>query len=132
MITCSYVHILARQLLSSFWLVSRFQTLKLVSKCDNSIKLQMMSNQPYSKIRYDAKNVNEVFAIGSRSFARGGSLQSYNEFVSLRSGVNFIISRNMLMLCRDSFIVSASRSALQMNEKLLYIVSNSQRLQSTN
>ena len=132
MITCSYVHILARQLLSSFWLVSRFQTLKLVSKCDNSIKLQMMFDQPYSKIRYNAKNVNKVFAIGSRSFARGASSRSYNEFVGSRSGVNFIIPRNMLVLCKDSFIVSASRNALQMNGKLLYIVSNSQRLQSTN
>ena len=38
------------------------------------------------------KKVNKVFAIGSRSFVNGASLRSYNEFVGLRSGVNFIYS----------------------------------------
>ena len=43
---------------------------------------------------------------------RGTSLRSYNEFVGLRSGVNFVIPRNTLMFCRDSFIASALRSTL--------------------
>ena len=58
--------------------------------------------------------------IGLRSFVNGASLQSYNEFVGLRSGVNFIIPW-------DSFIASASRSALQVNGKLLYIANNFRR-----
>ena len=72
------------------------------------------------------KEVNEVFAIVSQSFARGTSLQSYNKFVGLCSGVNFIIPYNTLVLCWDSFVMRASRSALQINGKLLYIASNSQ------
>ena len=74
------------------------------------------------------KKVNKVFAIGLRSFTRDTSLRSYNEFVGSCSGVNFIIPRDTLVLHRDSFIASASRSALQMNVKLQYITSNSQRL----
>ena len=79
-------------------------------------------------VRYNVKKVNKIFAIGSRSFVRGASSQSYNKFVGLRSGVNFIIPCETLVLCRDSFFVSASQSTLQMNVKLLHIMSNSRRL----
>ena len=62
-------------------------------------------------------------------FVRGVSSQSCNEFVGSRSGVKFINPRETLVLCRDSLFMSASQSALQINVKLLYIMSN---LWSTN
>ena len=40
--------------------------------------------------------------------------QSYNEFVDSQSDINFIIPHDMLTLCGESFIASASLSALQM------------------
>ena len=45
------------------------------------------------------KKVDEVFTIGSTSFARGTSSQSYNEFVGSRGHVNFVIPRKPLVLC---------------------------------
>ena len=54
---------------------------------------------------YNAKRVNKVFAIGLRSIARGTSSQSYNKFVGLHSGVNFTISCEKLVPCRDSIIL---------------------------
>ena len=61
-----------------------------------------------------AKNL-KVFAIDSQSFMKGKSLWSYHEFVGSCSGVNFIIPHYPLMLCGESFFVSASQSALQMS-----------------
>ena len=61
------------------------------------------------------QKVNKVFMIGSQTFARGTSLQSYNEFVGSRSGVNFIVPCELYVLCKDSFFSSALRSAMQMS-----------------
>ena len=83
-------------------------------------------------VRHNAKKVNEVFVIGSQSFAMGASLQSYNKFVGLCSGVNFIIPHEPLVLCRDSIFVKRTANECLMNVKLLYIMSNLQKLQSTN
>ena len=82
-------------------------------------------------IWYNARKVNEVFVIGSLSIVSGASSWSYNKFVGLHNGVNFIIPHETLVPCRDSFFPSASWSALQMIVKLLCITSNLQRLQST-
>ena len=66
---------------------------------------------------YNAKNVNKVFVIGSQSFARGASSQSYNEFVDSHSGVNFIIPRETLVLCRDSFFAKCMRCFRQYQQE---------------
>ena len=58
-------------------------------------------------IMIQCKKVNEVLAIGSQGIARGASSRSYNKFVGLHSGVNFIIPHETLVPCRDSFFASA-------------------------
>ena len=67
------------------------------------------------------KKVNEVFAIGLRSFVRDTSSQGYNKFVSSRSGVNFIIHCESLMLCSDSFILREHFAKLIANEYLMNV-----------
>ena len=52
---------------------------------------------PFNVQMVQCKKVNEVFVIGSWSFARGAGSQSYNEFVRSRNGVNFI-GRNFAKL----------------------------------
>ena len=47
---------------------------------------------------YNAKKVNKVFMIGSESITKGASLQSYNEFASLHSGVNSLFLAKHLCL----------------------------------
>ena len=82
-------------------------------------KLRTNAQLKYIGIFMDAygtmQKINKVLTIGSQSFVRGASSRSYNVFVGLCSGNNFIIPCEPLMLCRDSFFVSASRSTLQMS-----------------
>ena len=74
-----------------------------------------MLGSPQTTLTVQCKKVNKVFVIGLQSCMKGTSLQSYNEFVSSCSGVNFIIPHEPLMLCRNTFFTSALQSALQMN-----------------
>ena len=83
-------------------------------------------------MQYNAKKVNELFAIGVSSIARGTSSRSYNEPVGSHSGVNFIILHEPLVLCRDLFFMKRIAFECLMIVKYLYIKSNSQGLQSTN
>ena len=78
------------------------------------------SGSPQTTLTVQCKKVNKVFVIGLQSCLRDTSLQSYNEFVSSCSGVNFIIPREPLMLCRDTFFASALRSALQVNASWMW------------
>ena len=64
-----------------------------------------------------------------RKVSRGVQVRKVVTNLSVCVVVLISLFLDTLMLCRDSFIASASQSALQMNVKLLYITSNSQRLQ---
>ena len=61
--------------------------LNSVTSCNCPLYCRTITHTLYSTMQ----KVNEVFTIGLPSSARGASLQSYNEFLSLCSFINFII-----------------------------------------